>query len=98
MSDPDKVKFSDQTGLSFQNYYQLSADEHLLFYLVVHHITHCHHVRAILFVLELGSLFRSNSCNCQFRTDIFLLFFCEEGTPLILKMRAQYIPFLQKGP
>jgi len=75
MSDPDKVKFSDQTGLSFQNYYQLSADEHLLFYLVVHHITHCHHVRSILFVLELGSLFRSNSCNCQFRTDIFLLLF-----------------------
>jgi len=75
MSDPDKVKFSDQTGLSFQNYYQLSADEHPLFYLVVHHITHCHHVRAILFVLELGSLFRSNSCNCQFRTDIFLLLF-----------------------
>jgi len=72
MSDPDKVKFSDQTGLSFQNYYQLSADEHPLFYLVVHHITHCHHVRAILFVLELGSLFRSNSSNCQFKTHIFL--------------------------
>ena len=72
MSDPDKVKFSDQTGLSFQNYYQLSADEHPLFYLVVHHITHCHHIRTILFVLELGSLFRSNSSNCQFKTHIFL--------------------------
>ena len=46
--------------------------EQPLFNLVVHHITHCHHIRTILFVLELGSLFRSNSSNCQFKTHIFL--------------------------